>query len=61
MKDFNVVAFDPRTADQGAAHLTVYTREADGRVSGLTEIACVKELGFKAGLQAPYAGERLQA
>jgi GNAT superfamily N-acetyltransferase len=55
---------EKRTAAQGAVHLTMYTREADGRVSGLTEVAWVKELGFKArqmltGVRQEYRGRGL--
>lgn len=55
---------EQRTAAQGAVHLTIYTREADGRVSGLTEVAWVKELGFKArqmltGVRQEYRGRGL--
>lgn len=55
---------EARNAAQGALHLTVYTREADGRVSGLTEIAYVKELGFKArqmltGVRQEFRGRGL--
>ncbi|MHB0995369.1 MAG: GNAT family N-acetyltransferase [Elusimicrobiales bacterium] len=55
---------EKRTADQGAVHLTVYTREADGRVSGLTETAYVDELGFKArqlltGVRREFRGRGL--
>lgn len=55
---------EARTAAQGAVHLTVYTREPDGRVSGLTEVAYVKELGFKArqlltGVRSEFRGRGL--
>lgn len=55
---------EARTAAQGAVHLTVYTREADGRVSGMTEIAYVGELGFKArqlltGVRQEFRGRGL--
>ena len=38
--DIKIINFD-------VEHITIYTRESDGSVSGLTETTCLKEAGHK--------------
>jgi ribosomal protein S18 acetylase RimI-like enzyme len=49
---------------QGVTHTTMYSKESDGRISGLTEMRYLKEAGHKAsqnltGVRAQYRGRGL--
>lgn len=55
---------EKKSAEQGTVHTTIYTREADGRVSGLTETSYLGDLGHVAhqmltGVRKEYRGRGL--
>ncbi|MDD2805834.1 MAG: GNAT family N-acetyltransferase [Elusimicrobiales bacterium] len=55
---------EKKSAEQGTVHTTIYTREADGRVGGLTETSYLGDLGHVArqmltGVRQEYRGRGL--